>query len=66
VRVADPVADRYGAGLLGRLVGHTGAPHPFLVQGDEMLPGAKVTKAAPIAPLMQGDAFTWNGPEASR
>ena len=67
VPVSDPVADRYSAGVLGRLVEHGGREHPFLAEGDETPRGAKVTKAKAIAPLMQDDAgFTWQGPEGSQ
>jgi phage terminase large subunit len=67
VPISDPVADRYGAGLLGRLVGHGGASHPFLAEGDETPRGSWVAKAEPIAPLMQDHGgFTWDGPEGSR
>ena len=66
VPVADPVANRYDAGLLGRLVGHGGVPHPFLVQGGEMPPGAKLTKAPSPVERMAAGGFVWNGPEESR
>jgi hypothetical protein len=62
VPLADPIADCYHAGVLGRLVRHSGAPHPFLVQGGEMPSGARVTRAVPVAQLLQKGGFTWNGP----
>jgi hypothetical protein len=66
IPVADPLSNRYNAGLLGRLVEHAGAPHPFLVQGSEMPPGATVTKAPSVAEKMAREGgFVWNGSERS-
>lgn len=62
VPVADPVADRYGAGLLGRITEHVGMPHPFLAAEGETPKGAKITRAPDIAPLMgPGDGTVWTG-----
>jgi hypothetical protein len=63
VPVADPVADRYSAGLLGGLVEHVGAPHPYLVAGDRLPRGSTVRKAKPLPPIT---GTVWNGPEERR
>jgi hypothetical protein len=58
VPVADPVADRYSAGLLGSLVEHIGMPHPFLAEGDRLPKGSTVTRAKPLPPI---SGTVWNG-----
>lgn len=66
--VVDPVADAFRAGGLGRVAERWGAPHPFLVQGDETPKGSVVTQAPSAAERFQGDdggdrhGTVWNGP----
>ena len=62
VPVSDPVADRYNAGALGRLVEHAGASHPFLLEGGETPRGSKVTKApSSVERLLAEGGTTWTG-----
>jgi hypothetical protein len=63
VPVHDPIRDALEAGRFGTASSAGGGSHAHLVAGDETPRGAKVTKAEPIAPLMEGGGFTWNGPE---
>lgn len=66
VPVHDPIRDALEAGRFGAASSGGGGSHPYVAAGDATPRGAKVTKAEPIAPLMQGDGFTWNGSEDGR
>jgi hypothetical protein len=61
----DPLGDRYGAGLLGRLSRGGGGSHPFLEAGDELPLGSKVIRAPSVVERMHGgdDGTVWNGLE---
>jgi hypothetical protein len=66
VPINDTVADRYGAGLLGRVTEHVGLPHLFLAEGGEIPRGSKVTKAlSPVERMAEG-GFVWDGSEGER